>query len=410
MSSITLKEKYKIALFQYGLGDEGGLDDTIDLLVKTSSDVVKYPSKIDMSDFNTTNNRFYGINSDGYYTKSTAATIDFEALIAQIVQKAKNNPGKTILVATYLSHIFNTKCDLDTIENQAKKLIYIVDEFSKYSGVSLSLVGHSQGGLVNLETGIARCSKIKNLISISTPYSPVTLADLALFIDNGFKQFNRSLFEIFVSDDNIPYYRVCVEKLKSDKYFKDLKDRWSKLLIRPKLTVITGTAGLLYKVIPGSSVWSPNYVPDTITKSSFDGLVKIGEQKAINPAIFIDLVDKKVPCYAEKEYAKDSCYTQTGFIFSCKRSCPMSSENALFTVLDIAMKQLSNAINGGDFDDFSNNGVLLAVYAGLNRDSSFVPADERQKNLYKIFASDYNHYYIKTNPETIGYLLSILAG
>lgn len=107
---------------------------------------------------------------DGYYTKSLAATIDFETLIGKIVQEAKANAGKTILVATHLGQIFNTKCNLDSIENQAKKLIYIVDEFSKYAGVSLSLVGHSQGGLVNLETGIARCDKIKNLISISTPY------------------------------------------------------------------------------------------------------------------------------------------------------------------------------------------------------------------------------------------------
>ncbi len=59
MSSIINNCKYKIVLFQGGLQDNGdGFKKTLELLEKSSSDGLKYKTKIDMSDFNTKLNCF----------------------------------------------------------------------------------------------------------------------------------------------------------------------------------------------------------------------------------------------------------------------------------------------------------------------------------------------------------------
>lgn len=91
MSSIISTKKYKIVLFQGGLADDGsGFDETINLLKNASTDFLKYPLKIDMSNFNSEQGCFYS-NASGYYTKSSQALNDFKILIANIVTYAQEN-------------------------------------------------------------------------------------------------------------------------------------------------------------------------------------------------------------------------------------------------------------------------------------------------------------------------------
>lgn len=274
MSSVTSNKKYKITLFQVGLSDSvSSFDKTKKLLCEASSNFIRYDSTIDMRHFNPSNNCFYG-KMNGYYDKSTEATNNFKILISNIVACAKENEGKTIMVSTYLNRGFMTNHNLDSIENQKIKLIYIIDELKKYPNVELNLVGHSQGGLVNLEAAIERNTKINKVVSISTPYSPVYLGEKLIFLDFFFKLGGKTAYELFCDKtENIPAYKSSVEVLCLESYYNNLKSCWNNLSIRPKLSVITGTAGHIYSVIPGVTA-GPMYSPGVVSKSSFDGLVK----------------------------------------------------------------------------------------------------------------------------------------
>ena len=310
------------------------------------------------------------------------------------------------MVGTYLNRGFKSNHNLDSIESQKNKLIFIIDEIKKYSSVELSLVGHSQGGLVNLEATIERSFSIKRVISISTPYAPVYLGEKLIFLDFFFQIGGESAYNLFCNDSkNIPAYKASVEKLCSSSYYSDLKNRWNNLSIKPPLTVITGTAGHLSIYIPGIS--NPNYYnPDTLNKYPFDCLVRFYEQTNIQNARFIHLVDKNIPCYEEKGFAKATCYYQHGIYMSCKKTCNLSSISFTGTVIDALFDLISNAINGRNIHDFANYKVAVAIYAGLYRRPQNVPAG--YMDYYNIFSNDYNHNYIRYNHETISHLLALL--
>ncbi len=250
------------------------------MLDKSSSDCLKYKTKIDMSDFNASLNCFFGKFGE-YYSKNTQALIDFKILIADIVAFSKENKGKSILVSTFLNKAFKSEYNLDCIENQKIKLNFIIDELKRYDNVEISLVGHSQGGLVNLECAIERNLKINRVISISTPYASVYLGEKLIFLDFFMKLGPASAYKIFCNDqEEMDRYKACTETLCSRTYFDNLKSKWNNLVTRPKLFVITSTAGHLYKTITDASGNT------TIFKYPFDGLVTFKEQSAIEHADF----------------------------------------------------------------------------------------------------------------------------
>lgn len=383
MSSIISTKKYKITLFQVCL-DEGPsqFDKTMNSLSNASSNFLKYGTRIDMSYFNPANNCFYG-KMNGYYDKSTETTNNFKVLISNIVACAKENEGKTIMVSTYLNSGFMTSHNLDSIENQKLKLIYIIDEFKKYPNVELNLVGHSQGGLVNLEAAIERNTKINKVVSISTPYGPVYLGEKLIFLDFFFKLGGETAYKLFYENEkNVQAYKNCVEVLCSGSYFENLKNDWNNLTIRPQLTVITGTAGLLYKFEPGMSSGQA-YLPTSIFKNPFDGLVKFSEQTSIKHTNFIHLADPNLTCYKEKAFAQETCYCQSGNYFSCRRKCSLSSISFSGTVIDALFDLIENALTGKKIDELANYKVAVAINAGLKNNVDNVPKGyEQYYNIY----------------------------
>lgn len=205
------------------------------LLSSSSTNFIKYNTVIDMSWFNTKENCFYGKN-DCYYTKSDKAQLNFQTLIANIVTFAKQNEGKTIMVSTNLNRGFKTNYNLDSIHNQKIKLIYIIDEIKKYPNIELNLVGHSQGGLINLEAAIDRNTKINKIISISTPYSPVYLGEKLIFLDFFFKLGGQSAYLLFLdTPEEVEAYKTSVKTLCSSEYFSNLKSRWNDLSLDQNL-------------------------------------------------------------------------------------------------------------------------------------------------------------------------------
>ena len=405
MSSISATKKYRIVLFQDGLGDQGGFDDTRELMKESNSVFLKYSPRIDMSCYNSIDGYFYS-NKSRAYERSEQAEDIFKADIKKLVQCAKEHANSTILVSTYLCHGFMSDHDLDSIENQRIKLIRIIDEIKQYPEIELDLVGHSQGGLVNLEAAIERNKKIAKVISISTPYAPVYLGKKLIFLNFFCNLGGRSAYEIFYkNEESRNAYAERVETLCSSNYYSDLKKRWDSITVKPKLTVITGTSGLLYKYIPGVSA-GETYVPDTITKEPFDCLVKFSEQVNIENADFIHLVSHSISCYEEKAYAQNICYYQSGLFFTCKRKCALDSISFSGTVFDTLMDLIENAIDKNDIEDLENYDAAKSIFAGIERKPENMV--KGYENYYNICASDYSHKYIRYAPETIGYLMSLL--
>lgn len=409
MSSVISQKKYQIVLFQGGLGNGGSVFlNTMDRLVETGLGFRKYPEIIDMTDYNSASGCFYW-RGNGYFSKSLYAENEFQTLIANIVECAKMNADTTILVHTYLNRGFKSDYDLETIENQKIRLVRIIKEFKRYGDIDISLVGHSQGGLVNLEAAIEVPDMIKQLISISTPYAPVYLADKLLFLDFFFQIGGARAYGLFLSDaKNIAAFDASVQTLASSLYFDDLHNRWNALPTRPKLTVVTGTSGLIYNVI---TTYDPqSYTStDTITTEPFDGLVKISEQKAIEHADFIHLVKKDVPCLHSKKYAESVCSLQTGLYIGCKESCTLSSISFSGTIMDAFFSLIDNAIHGKDFDKLENYPVAVAIIAGKDGKPENMPSEKKYQAYYNIYADDYSHTHIVDATETIGKLAALLV-
>lgn len=204
----------------------------------------------------------------------------------------------------------------------------------------------------------------------------------------------------------MPAFNACVEKLCSSSYYSDLKKHWDNLTSRPTLTVITGTAGHLFKVVPGYNS-GQTYIPDSISKEPFDGLVKLSEQTNIQNANFIYMADHNVPCYSERTYSKSTCYYQSGTYRSCTKTCTLGAINFGATAVGVLFDLIDKAIKGKDVNDFANYGITLAIYGGLAKNPENVPP--QYMDYYNIYSSDYNHNFIRYNLETIGYLLALLS-
>ena len=228
------------------------------------------------------------------------------------------------------------------------------------------------------------------------------IGEKLIFLDFFFKLGGETTYGLFCNDlKNIPVYKSCVERLCSSAYYSDLKNGWNNLTSRPALTVITGTIGHLFTYIPGFSS-DCDYNSDTILKEPFDGLVKFSEQANIQNAKLIHLVDKNLPCYSDRGFAKSVCYSQSGLYISCRKKCTLSSISFSGTVIDVLFNLISNAINGKNIHDFANYDVVVAIMTGLEN----VPF--KYMDYYNIYSYSYNHDFIRTNFDTISLLLALL--
>lgn len=157
-----------------------------------------------MHDYDVSKEEFYNYGKDGYLRKASNTIATITNQLAEIVDLSLNNPNKAILVKTSLDEsVYSYDKDkketeylgFDSIENQSIKLVYLVKKIKSLSSkIRLILVGHSQGGLVNLETACKVPSKIHKLISISTPYSPVLMANKLICIATIANMFGQNVY------------------------------------------------------------------------------------------------------------------------------------------------------------------------------------------------------------------------
>ncbi|MCI6156074.1 MAG: hypothetical protein SOV57_02025 [Bacilli bacterium] len=415
MSSIS-NMKHTVVLFIPGLGCDGYFyNRTIQKLESNTRNVQEYSynsngiteNELNMNNFDVEGNCFREI-IQGDYSKSSKLYKEFDNKISAIVSLAISNPNKAILVKLTLQYypcfengtIVTKK--YDSINNQKEKLCFIIDKIkNKNRGIRIILVGHSQGGLVNLEAAISRSNSIYKVISLSTPYRSVLAADLLAIplligkiIESSFGTNIFSNLSDFDLDD--VNYQNRVLNLSSDAYFTDLHIRWNNLVNRPPLLVISGTSGHLVTRDIGV----------IRTKQSFDGLVRTCEQNNIANATHLNLAKTTVPCLPQKTIFNETCFDHV--LSPCYYLCPLPNfgiKDALFrTGLNVLFKAIKNKNFNflNEINSVDDIGVVKAINAGLNRGNDYESA---YQNYYDIYASDYSHMYLPQCDEVIGRLI-----
>lgn len=262
--------------------------------------------------------------------------------------------------------------------------------------------------MVNLEVATQIPTLISKMISISTPYSPVNLAQKLINVNALAKIFGTDLYEAIKEDKELAKkYKQRVDTLGTSDYFNDVKSRWNKLSNRPSLTVISSVSGHLFKVIPGfSDPYSGVYNPDSIYKYPFDGLVSIDEQTNIEHATKIGLTDRALKCYNSKQYMKRNCYYQCGSYMTCKRSCCLPSFNLESAVLITGFQALGDLvdswIDGKKFDFKLENYPILKDI--VNGSSNQPISDPNNAQYYNVYKSNYSHGNVIRCDETIAYI------
>ena len=108
------------------------------------------------------------------------------------------------------------------------------------------------------------------------------------------------------------------------------------------------------------------------------------------------MVRHDVPCLNSKRYAEAMCYYQSGFYFSCRESCTLSSISFSGTIIDALFSLIDNAIHGRNINDFANYPVVQAINAGLEQNPSLMPSGNgNYQAYYNIYADEYNHDHHK---------------
>ena len=407
----------RIALFQGGLYDNGqSLQRTINTLYNNNtSKFIKVDEVFNMRYFNPITMTFGSDNSSANFGEFLSQS-DFDERIDNIVNTARfvANEGKITLIRTCLNYVYNTDIAFDSIENQKNKLKYIINAFKKYDNVEIYLVGQSQGGLVNLETGIDLYYKVDKIISISTPYAPVYLASILSNFD--------FLVSLFAEKGAENYYKECVNTLSSQEYFTNLKNRWNSLTSRPELTAIVGT-GCRIRYINGESILDSFAAGtfETFETEGFDGLVRVSEQCDINHASFVHLIKNTVPCYAECQYANTYCFSADNNEKLCDSSCELVTLH-LFDFFSKLLESIFESINSAVADGEVNpDGTpkihweipLLDMFSRIGKAGVYLPEDDFEEEVqyrdYEIvYKSPYNHGFIRYCPETISSLELLL--
>ena len=409
MSSFA-NRKYKIALFVGGLCCDGSFfNETIKLLNdEKPNSVIEYNGIIDLTDFNVLTEKFYGIN-DGSICPSNSSLTNFCKKISTIVELSTSNIYKTVLVRTkldrYIDCVSNGSIKYrshDSIDNQAIKLKKIIKDIKNLnSQIDIILIGHSQGGLVNLKVSTLIPSYISDMISISTPYSPVTIAYLLRGIEFAANLFNQSIVSKF---DPLEYedYLECVNTLSNKTYFTNLKNKWNTLNNRPHLTIISGVSAHL---MTSQSFTIFNISFETNFRYPFDGLVLGREQVSIENADINVLHEDGVTCYEESNGFTNPCCVTVDINHNHNCDCILPCFDINDVLLQSSLSSLDLAIHNGQID-ISQLPIIKAIIEGIDG----IPcSNENYRQYYELIGGRFSHKNIIKQEETIGIILGIFA-
>lgn len=401
MSSIISNFKGSIILYQHGLCDnEDSMRETIDKLVLTNPlKNMKFTRKgmgesnsfIDMSKYS------YGGFSNFDEEDKVNDALD------ELVETARMNPKKNVHLRTRLGG----DKGLDSIELQKIRLEYILRYLvnTKKTTSSIVLIGHSQGGLVNLEAAIDYPTFISKIISIATPYNPNDLGKLLM----GYVNLCRNIMKIdpvtmaltdSYTDSERSLYEQRVNNLIDSDYFLNLKTRWNNLKSKPFLHVISGTSGKLqYSLGLGMNV---------VIRCGFDGLVTTYEQSDITYNSYQPLVDLSIECLSRST----SDWWNGTYKTTCK-NCQVFGGNCILSTLNVD-NLITNSVLSAVGDWFKGKGfniekkfvsVMNTIQEALNNQPL---SDTKHQNLYNIYSGPYNHDSIRRNSLCIFSIRSVI--
>ena len=414
MSSINQK-KYRIALFVGGLAYDGEFFETaINKMVDfDSNSVIKYQNTIDMKNYDIETNKFLSA-SGNQLIESTAEYVQISSQISSIVNLAKLNENKVILVKTKLDtfpyeanngQVKYKKYDL--IDNQALKIKKIIDIINIFGAdVEIALVGHSQGGLVNLKASTLAPHKIKEIISISTPYGRSAFASILSDIEFIINIFNGSLVEGIANVDknDIEYtnYNTSIDQMSSNTYLNNLKNAWLNLETRPRLTVIAGISIHMMT----SQYYNVLFFPIEVNKRyPFDGLVFGKEQVDIAEADVYVLHNDGVDCYETSNHFNNYCCAETNLVHQHDCDCALPCFDISDVLFQSTIDLIKNLIHRGTNFSLADLPIVKAIIEGING----VPcSNERYRQYYELMGGNYSHKNIINQDDTVALILGIL--
>lgn len=382
-----------IVLFQHGIfGDETSFSEAIEKLVKQAPKRhIAYPNSfINMNDYKK------GEYGKSYMFEKTESQIEFNNIISGIASFAKEHPDHNILIRTRLSG----ENKADSIQNQKEKLALIVRRLhAVIDGRPIVLVGHSQGGLVNMETALICPNYIDKIISLNTPFSVnnigKTFFPIATFCHRFGIPLNVGFDTLDFRDDDVYH---ALSTLVNFVYFADLKKRWESATNKPTAIALAGLAGVL---TDKANEWD----------STFDGLVMVSDFQHIKVDKIHFFMEEYPPCPDgwPKEWFWDKDYTKK--CTWCREKCvfpKMSFVNTLGEVadeiLDAVINDGINSLINGTKYEFKEIEIVKAINAGLNKQAYSGP----EQTVYKIYSSKYNHLHVQTNTEILTFLSGLL--
>ena len=391
--------RLKVVLFCGGLANDGDFfKKSIDIMKEKSSSVVVFDNNINMKYYDAEKDDFIGISS-GSLMPTSEAVIEFNRVVAEIVDLCERNPNFSVMVKTKLDEwIFGIENgeikfrEFDSIEHQSGKLVKIIKAIKNInSEIEIILVGHSQGGLVNLKVATIIPSYIKKIVSISTPYSPVKVAKIITVAQLFFNLIKKGYIAKDILDveekiyDDIDYhnYTLRINELANFRFFNSLKKAWNSLTYRPSLTAIIGISSHLLEVKPVNATVVKFLIP-------FDGLVCAGEQADITNANLYILHDENREHY-------------------------LPTNDSFNSIARIILKPFKNYHINLPIIDYKNDfvkGLFTKKLSSLSETISEAINDKPisntdYKNYYDMVSNRYSHKNIINQDETIGILLSI---
>lgn len=386
MSSKVKPKKGSIVLFQHGfLGNHESLSETIRLMEQKnpSRNIGYFEGYINMDAF--VESGYKGVA--GFYSNTSFQKYLDE--MEKIINFIKNNPYKNILIRTKLSGD-----DLiDSVSMQRSKLEHIVQHlYTKVSDRSIILIGHSQGGIVNMEVALSMPKYVKSIISINTPYNENLIASalepLIMEVVKKVRKFEFGDTSIKFDDDKkIERLEKAIGTLTSGMYFHFLKQKWENATEKPSAVGIAGLSGVLTDKL-------------STNDSTFDGLVTVSELNNIK-LNHLEYFFHEEPVCPENEVLWDKHYSNRCTF--CLKDCPLPKMSFDGEVLNAITNYLKSTITGLPFNPMDLE-IITAIQCGLMKK----PYGGRMIKIYLIYLSIYSHQNIITNKKVINYLLGLL--
>lgn len=351
----------------------------------TSFLVENYPSMIEYPFINLDNLHMPAGDSIKMSFADELSEIQFHKTVKKFAKFALKYSKKSILLRLRL-------CGKDyaaSVEEQALRLVYLIRHLYILSpDRPLVLVGHSQGGLVNLLASSYLDAMVDQVISINTPYRNVQA------ISEFFALYKRSdrasdALRKFLSNSVPNLTEESEEKLTAagirftnNKMSNEIKERFSNLTYPPRLDVICSISGIF-----NGSVFN--------WRRAYDGFITVYEMQDVDYDERHILSEKTLPCIKEER----TVFNVYSRCLTC-HDCELVEFNFRSLIHDLRNKipipHLINSVLDGSFDAINNR--------GHNNELNI----ETYDIFYETYSGGYDHFHISENPLTAKKIIEIL--